>query len=144
MSRKVKKNMSKRASSLSFSLSRWYRRMSTIKPSSVVIAAIIIAFAIFILAGGLFTIINHPSPAYYSGSRFYFLFPSLSGQFVSDTVISATLYALGFAGLLAIYQSTKNAYNPRQAYILLIVGISLLLVAYVALESAIYAKMNTS
>lgn len=144
MSQKVKKKVSKRASSLSFSLSRWYRRISKIKLSTVVVAAIVIAFAVFIFGGGLFTIINRPIPAWYNGSKFYFLYPGLNGQFISDTVISATLYALGFADLLAVYQSTKSAYNPRQAYILLAVGISLLIVVYIALEGAINFKINPS
>ena len=31
---------------------------------------------------------------------------------------------LGFVGLLAIYQSTKSAYKPRQAYMLLVIGVT--------------------
>ena len=53
------------------------------------------------------------------------------------------LYALGFAGLLAIYQSTKYAYKPRQAYMMLIIGVSLLLLAYIFLEDAILIKIGS-
>ncbi len=96
-----------------------------------------ISYAIFLFGGGLFTIITQPLPAVYYNSRFYFLYPDLSSQFISDTVISAMLYAVGFIGLLAIYQSTKYAYKPRQAYIMLVVGVTLLLLAYIFLEDAI-------
>lgn len=144
MSKKTKKNIAKRASSLSFTFSRWYKRISKTKPSTAAIAVVIIGFAIFILGGALYIIINQPLWSYYSGSAFYFVYPNLSYQLSAETIISATLYGLGFAGLLAMYQSTKNAYNPRQAYILLIIGVSLLLVSYIALESILNYKMYGS
>jgi hypothetical protein len=138
MSQKIKK----RTSSMSFSMSRWFRRISTAKPSTFIISAVIISYAIFLFGGGLFTIITHPLPAVYYNSRFYFLYPDLSSQFISDTVISAMLYAVGFIGLLAIYQSTKYAYKPRQAYIMLVVGVTLLLLAYIFLEDSILIKIG--
>jgi hypothetical protein len=50
------------------------------------------------------------------------------------------LYALGFVGLLMIYQSTKSAYKPRQAYMMLIIGVTFILLAYIFLEGAINFK----
>jgi hypothetical protein len=138
MSQKIKK----RTSSMSFSMSRWFRRISTAKPSTFIITAVLISYTIFLFGGGLFTIITQPLPAVYYNSRFYFLYPDLSSQFISDTVISAMLYAVGFIGLLAIYQSTKYAYKPRQAYIMLVVGVTLLLLAYIFLEDAILVKIH--
>ena len=90
----------------------------------------------------MYTIITQPLPAVYYGQRFYFLYPELSSQFISDTVIAAMLYAIGFIGLLAIYQSTKYAYKPRQAYIMLVVGVTLLLLAYIFLEDSILIKLG--
>ena len=90
----------------------------------------------------MYTIITQPLPAIYYGQRFYFLYPELSSQFISDTVIAAMLYAIGFIGLLAIYQSTKYAYKPRQAYIMLVVGVTLLLLAYIFLEDSILIKLG--
>jgi hypothetical protein len=138
MSKKVKKQ----ASSMSFSLSRWFNKISTTKPSSLIISIIVIAYAIFLFGGGIYTITSEPLPAYYTGSQFIFIYPDLSEQFISDTVISATLYVIGFAGLLAIYQSTKYAYKPRQAYMMLVIGVALLLLAYIFLEDAILIKLG--
>ena len=138
MSKKVKR----RASSMSFSLSRWFRRISTARPSSLAITIIVIAYAIFLFGGGLYTIITQPLPAVYYGQRFLFLYPELGAQFVSDTVIAVMLYAIGFVGLLAIYQSTKYAYKPRQAYMTLVIGVTLLLLAYIFLEDAILIKLG--
>ena len=138
MSKKVKK----RASSMSFSLSRWFRRISTAKPSSLAITIIVIAYAVFFFGGGLYTIITQPLPAIYYGQRFLFLYPELGSQFISDTVIAVMLYAIGFVGLLAIYQSTKYAYKPRQAYMMMVIGVTLLLLAYIFLEDAILIKLG--
>jgi hypothetical protein len=142
MSRKIKKS----SSSVSFSLSRWFRKLSTNAPSTFLITVVGISYAVFLLGGGLYTLIGpdaaaHQPSAYFNG-RFYFLYPDLSHQFISDTVISAILYALGFVGLLTIYQSTKSAYKPRQAYMMLVIGVTFLLLAYIFLEGAIGIKTS--
>jgi hypothetical protein len=95
---------------------------------------------VFLFAGGLYTLITKPPPAYLGSSSIIFIYPSISGQFVSDTIIAFILYLFGFIGLFAIYQSTKSAYKPRQAYMLLIVGVTFLLLAYIFLEGAISYK----
>lgn len=138
MSDKIKKS----STSISFSLSRWFRKISAGAPSITLVSIIGIAYAVFIFGGGLFTIINHPSPSAYFGGRFYFLYPNLSSQFISDTAVSAILYALGFVGLLMIYQSSKSAYKPRQAYMMLVIGVSFLLLSYIFLEGAISFKSH--
>jgi hypothetical protein len=138
MSKKVKKQ----TSSMSFSLSRWFRKISTAKPSAFVISIIVIASALFLFGGGLYTIIEKPLPSAYVSGRFYFLYPNLSDQFISDTVISVMLYVIGFIGLLAVYQSTKYAYKPRQAYMMLVIGVLLLFLAYIFLEDSILIKLG--
>jgi hypothetical protein len=138
MSRKVKKQ----ASSMSFSMSRWFSKISTAKPSALITTIIVIASAVFLFGGGLYTIIIRPLPSAYYNNRFYFLYPDLGAQFVSDTVIATMLYAMGFVGLLAIYQSTKYAYKPRQAYMMLAVGVALMFLAYIFLEDSIQIKLG--
>ena len=138
MSKKVKRQIT----SLSYSINRFYRKISTAKPSSLIISIIAIAIAIFLFAGGLYSIIVKPPPMWYYGGRFYFLYPELGGQWISDTVTAGILYALGTFGLVSIYQSTKYAYKPRQAYMMFLVGTSLLLIAYIYLEFTIQMKIR--
>ena len=138
MSRKVKKD----SSSLSFSLSRWFKKISTGTPTIAVATIVGLAYSVFIFGGGLFTLIQHPAPSAYYNNRFYFLYPSISSQFISDTAISVILYAIGFVGLLMIYQSSKSAYKPRQAYMMLVIGVTFLLISYIFLEGAISFKAN--
>ncbi len=140
MSGKIKKT----SENMSFSLSRWFRRVSTNAPSTFIVTTVGISYALFLFGGGLYTLINKPIPAYYTGTSFLFLYPNLSSQFVADTIISVILYALGFAGMLAIYQSTKSSAKPRQAYMLLIIGITFILLSYIFLEGSIQFKINPS
>jgi hypothetical protein len=138
------KKFKKQGSSTSFSLRRWFEKISSTKPSSLIISIIVIGYAVFLFGGGLFTVISSPLPSYYiEGSGFMFIYPELSQQFVADTIISVMLYAIGFVGLLTIYQSTKYAYNPRQAYMMLVIGVTLLLLAYIFLEDAILIKIGS-
>jgi len=138
MSKKAKR----RATETSFSLSRRFSKISTARPSSLIISIIVISYAVFLFGGGLYTLISSPLPAYYTGTGFIFIYPDLGSQFISDTVIAVMLYAIGFVGLLAVYQSTKYAYNPRQAYMMLVIGVTLLLLAYIFLEDTILIKLG--
>jgi hypothetical protein len=138
MSRSVKK----RVSSLSFSLNKLYRAISTSRPSNLIIPIIAIAVGLFFFGGGLYDLINRPLPAVYYNGNFLFLYPQLGEQFISDSIVAISVYSLGLVGLIAIYQSTKYVYKPRQAYMMLMVGIILLFIAYIFLEAAIRIKLG--
>jgi hypothetical protein len=127
---------------MSYSINKFYRKISTAKPSTFVLSIGVIAVAIFLFGGGLYSIIMKPYPSIYYGGRFIFLYPQLSEQFITDNIVATILYTLGIVGLIALYQSTKYAYNPRQAYMMLLVGISLLLIAYIFLEITIQIKLS--
>jgi hypothetical protein len=132
----------KRISSLSFSFQKLYRRLSTAKPSTLVLSIIAIFIAVFLFGGGLYDLIMKPYPSVYYGGRFVLVYPQLSEQFVADSVISMILYSLGIIGLITIYQSTKYAYRPRQAYMLALFGFALLFIAYIYLEITIQLKLS--
>ena len=138
MSRAIKRNLS----SMSFSFNKLYRRISTTKPSTLILAVIAISAAIFLFGGGLYDIIMKPLPSVYYGGRFIFLYPQLSEQFISDSIVSISLYTLGVVGLITMYQSTKYAYKPRQAYMMFIIGVVLLMIAYIMFEVTIQIKLR--
>jgi hypothetical protein len=133
----------KTSENMSFSLSRRLRKFYQNAPTAFIVTFVGMAYTIFLFGGGLYMLINNPITAYSTSSGVvYFLYPDISNQFVGDTFIAVTLYALGFFGMLAIYQSTKSAYKPKQAYMLLVVGVTFLLISYIFLEGAINFKQN--
>ena len=138
MSSKIKR----RISSFPYSLDRFYRRISTIRPSTLLLSAIVMAVAIFFFGGGLYNIVRNPLPSAYVGGSFLFLYPQLSEQFIADSLIATILYSLGIIGVIAMYQSTKYAYKPRQAYMVFLIGVVLLIIAYIFLETTIQIKLG--
>jgi len=138
MSSKVKREIS----SLSFSMSKLYRKISTIKPSTLILSIIAMGIAIFLFGGGLYDIIMQPYPAVYYSGRFVFLYPQLSEQFIGDSIVAMILYTLGISGAVIMYQSTKYAYKPRQAYMMFLVGVVLLFLAYILLETTVEIKLS--
>jgi membrane-bound ClpP family serine protease len=87
-------------------------------------------------------LIQRPLAAVYYNNRFLFLNPYLSEQFVSDSIVAVIIYSLGVIGLMVTYQSTKYVYKPRQAYMMLLIGLALMLMAYIFLELAINIKLR--
>ncbi len=138
----MSKNVKRSVSNLSFSLNRLYRTLTSSRPSNLIIPIVAIGFAVFLFGGGLYDIIMKPLPAVYYGGRFLFLYPQLSEQFIGDSIVAMTIYALGIIGLIALYQSTKYVYKPRQAYMMMIIGVALLFLAYVFLEATIQIKIS--
>ncbi|MCW4000024.1 MAG: hypothetical protein NWE93_07280 [Candidatus Bathyarchaeota archaeon] len=138
--------MKKTSENMSFSLSRWFRKLTQNAPAATIVTLVGISYAIFLFGGGLYDLINAGTiqPSGYSATtgQFFFLYPDISQQFVADTIVAITLYALGFVGMLAVYQSTKNFNKPRQAYMLLVIGVTFLLLSYIFLEGAVLFKTS--
>jgi len=139
---KMSRTVKKKISSMSYSLNGLYRKISTLKPSTFVLSLIAIGIAIFLFGGGLYDLAVKPYSAVYSQGRFVLVYPSLSEQFIADSIAAMILYSLGTVGLITIYQSTKYAYKPRQAYMMFIVGTVFLLLAYIFLEVEIQIKTS--
>jgi hypothetical protein len=138
MSRSVKRGIS----SLSFSMNRLYHTVTTARPSGFVVGVLAISVAVFFFGGGLYDLIMKPLPAVYYGGRFLFLYPQLTEQFISDSLVAMTIYGLGIIGMIAVYQSTKYVYKPRQAYMMLMIGFVLVFMAYIFLEETIRIKLG--
>jgi hypothetical protein len=142
MTKRVKKG----TSDMSYGISRWFRKLSESKPSSTALIVIVLGATLVLLGGAIYQATAGTPITIYYGGKFYFVYTSalggngLDGQLGMDTVISGMLYAFGLVGLLLMYQSTKNAYKPRQAYISLIVGATLLAFAYIFLETVVQIK----
>jgi hypothetical protein len=138
----MSEKMKKHSEDLSFSFSRWFRRVSANTPTTFIATVAIIGYAIFLFSGGLYTLVVQPIMVYPYGSTVLFLYPNLSMQFGGDTIVTAILFSLGFFGMYSIYQSAKSVSKPKQAYMLLIAGISLLTIVYCFLEVAINIKIS--
>lgn len=136
--------VSKRMSGLAFSLQKTYERILTAKPSLFVVGILAVAVSLFLLGGGIYDVLIQPIVAIVaSGGRIISFYPyGITEQLLLESVIIMVFYAMGFAGFLIAYRSTKYASNPRQAYRFLLVGVVLLLIAYVLVEQNLLASFG--
>jgi len=134
-----------RLSSLGFRLQRSIRKITTAKPSIFVIASVIVASTVFFLGGGVYDLLAKPLIAFPVGRRILFFYPySVHEQAVLESLLVMISYVMGFFGVFLMYQSTKYAYKPRQAYILLLTGVVFLLIAYIYIENLLWSKLTVS
>ncbi|MEM2122723.1 MAG: hypothetical protein QXE79_03710 [Candidatus Bathyarchaeia archaeon] len=89
------------------------------------------SFTIFLAAGGLYDLVENPlSLIPKSGGGWTFIYTgSINLQTVSESLVAGISYALGVAGFYLIYRSTRMLYKPRQAYILILVGLTIAVIA---------------
>ena len=105
----------------------------------------LVALTLFFLGGGVYDLLADPIIAFPVGRRILFFYPySVHEQAVLESLLVMISYAMGFFGVFLMYQSTKYAYKPRQAYILLLTGVVLLLIAYIYIENLLWAKLTAS
>jgi hypothetical protein len=139
----VTRQARKQATSLSHFIQKTYWKIVTIKPSILLIAITLTAASIFFLGGGIYDLLEQPAFAIFIQGRPYFAYPySLGEQFLGESMFVMILYGLGTAGLLITYQSTKYAYRPRQAFMLLLMGVLLIIMSYIFVEYAFNARWN--
>jgi peptidoglycan/LPS O-acetylase OafA/YrhL len=103
-----------------------------IKPSTTLTIIIALAVVGFILAGGVYDLLEHPisllpTPTGYS----VLISGTLGEQTLNESLIAGFLYMLGLGGLYMLLRSTRFAYRPRNAYLLLMIGtFTVLMVVY--------------
>jgi hypothetical protein len=93
------------------------------KPSTAVLLVLILGFMGFILAGGIYDIMERPISLLPTTSGYSVLIKGTLGQqTLNESLIAGFLYMLGLGGLYMLLRSTRFAYRPRNAYLLLILG----------------------
>jgi len=105
------------------------RRM---KPSTTLSIIVVLLFVGFVLAGGIYDLIENPISLLPTASSYSVLIKGTLGeQTLNESLIAMFLYMLGFVGLYMLLRSTRYAYRPRNAYLLLIIGtLTILLVIF--------------
>ena len=116
------------------------RRM---RPSASLSLIVVIVFVGFVLAGGIYDILEHPISLLPTSSGYSVLIKGTLGQqTLNESLIAAFLYFLGVAGLYMLLRSTRYAYRPRNAYLLLILGTLTVLIVVFYSTSLINTKIG--
>ncbi len=100
----------------------------------------IYAFSLFLLAGGIFDIVEGTQPVIGSGTTIYFLYPGLQGQTTYESIGAALLFAVTVGGTYLMYQSTRKVHEPRYSSQLLLFGSLIFVFGFLAFTAILSAK----
>ena len=115
---------------------------TTIKPSTSLITVLFIALSIFILGGGLYVILEEPMAFLPSATRPIFYYPGIAEQTASESFSIIFFISMGVSGGFLVIWSTRFAYRPREATIMLLVGIIMLGLALFGSEWMLFLKRS--
>jgi hypothetical protein len=105
-----------------------------LKGSWIILLLAVVGLATFLLAGGIYDLLEKPVSLLPRASQqgWTFIYPGgIGGQTLNESILSALLYLIGLGGFYMLFRSTRFAYRPRNAYLLLIVGfVMTILVVY--------------
>ena len=88
---------------------------------------------VFLLAGGIYNITETPLPMGQTSQELVPIFPSLSEQFLVESLIAGLFIGLGAGGFYLMWYSTRFAYDPRISITLLTLGIILIVTASIGI-----------
>jgi hypothetical protein len=114
------------------------------RPLLPVASFLILAFTVFVLAGGLFILVGAGTSVSLLNvpQGLGFVYPhDINNQTPAEGVFVSLLYALGVVGLYMMFMSTRNAYRPKRAYGFLGFGMLLSFVFMATAYFVLYQKL---
>jgi hypothetical protein len=94
----------------------------------VILFLVALGLAAFFMSGGIYDLLEKPVSLLprSTGQGWTFIYPSgIGAQTLNESILAGILYLLGVAGFYMLFRSTRYAYRPRNAYILLILGLAM-------------------
>jgi len=101
---------------------------------------ILLGFSIFLLGGGVYDILEKPMALLPAPGFPVFFYSGLQEQTLNESLQSIFLLTIGTLGCFVVYRSTRYAYRPRTATILLLIGLTLLILSFIGLEWVLALK----
>ena len=111
-----------------------------INPSNPLLIIILVAIAIFILGGGVYDWMENPISVLPTPSNPYFYYPGITDQTLTESELFIVFLIIGAAGGLVTFRSTRHAYRPREAQMLLLIGLAMIVVAFLGCENIMARK----
>ena len=106
------------------------------KLSSSIIILTLISASVFILGGGVYDIMNNPvfHPEMTTSERQAYM------TTFNDGLSFMFFLVIGIAGGLLAFRSTRYAYRPREARMFLLIGVTMLVIAFIGCELLLMKK----
>ncbi|NHJ48493.1 MAG: hypothetical protein FK733_11975 [Asgard group archaeon] len=112
-------------------------------PIQLVITAVFIGL-FFIYIGGFYDLAQDPVPAFGSGQNDepIVIFNRLNHQYLVEGIAAGFLMFIGAGGFFLIHYSTQYAYSPRNSTILLLMGIGIVTLCWIAVAFMLKQKVG--
>ena len=104
------------------------------KPSVAWMSFVFVAVTIFILGGGIYDLMERPIIVMPSPSQPIWYYSGMSDQTLNESLFFSLALVMGISGVYIAFRSTRHAYQSREARMLLLVGIVLVLLAFISSE----------
>jgi hypothetical protein len=108
----------------------------------VLMATYILLF--WLMAGGIYFMVRNPIAVGQSGNDPVFFYPSMNESFIIEGIIAAIMLFAAGVGMVLMYQASMQKMNKSYAMKLLVVGLVLGIVSFMALQWIIQIKLGTN
>ncbi len=119
--------------------------MRILKPPEYIWIATLVIVTVFLFGGGVYDFVERNIPMIVPGPGeqqwAFFIRYNLAGQTLSESVYSMIFYIIGIVGFYLLFRSTRQAYRRRQAWISLLIGIAMILIAFIGCEALLALKI---
>jgi hypothetical protein len=105
-----------------------------------VVALVLILISIFILGGGMYDVIIQPLILLPTSTTTQFFYFGLRNQSLTESLVFMVLLTIGISGLYLSFRSSKLIYRPREASIMLFIGVALIITAFLCCEYILILK----
>jgi hypothetical protein len=103
----------------------------------------VLVFSMFMAAGGIYNLMEKPLALLPRGGGWTFIYRgNVHIQTLNESIVASIVYVLGISGLYMMFRSTKYAYRPRQAYILLLIGAAITLLSFYYTNVMLQSKIG--
>ncbi|MEM2093882.1 MAG: hypothetical protein QXI32_01130 [Candidatus Bathyarchaeia archaeon] len=116
--------------------------MPLVKPLKNLAIICLMAFFIFVLAGGIYVLMEKPPRVLPSPSNPVFWYPGLTEQTFNESLYFAVFLFVGVSGGYLVFMSTRAGLRPREAKMLLLIGAIMMLIATVYSEAILRLKLS--
>lgn len=117
-------------------------KMPSTRPSTTLITLLLVAFVIFVLGGGIYDMMENPPSILPSSSNPIFYYQGMSEQTLNESAYFIIFLIMSLSGGYLILMSSRMRYRPREAKMLLLFGIAMMLIATTFSEVVLNKKIS--
>ena len=121
---------------------RLRRRSITVPTPSKTLGIIVIYIILFVLQTGIVYLIYREPPALGADNKGepVFLYSSVHDSFIIEGIVASILIFISSTGFILLYQASKHSFNRTMALRILVLGIIMIFVTFLALQYMIAVK----